>query len=104
MRSAMAETTTCRPSRRLAAGGISRISRAIAVTGGRSALITDGFIDCLAQIAFMPIKGLRSLHRPEPESQQARNLHVAIRLFDEARSIARRAANDLGDNHLGAPP
>src|SRR6516162_7284684 len=100
----MAETTACRPTRRRAAAGISRISRAIAVTGGRSALVTDDFIDGIAQIAFMPPEGLGSLRRPEPQSQQDRNFHVAIRPFDEARRIARCAANDLGNNHLGAPP
>jgi hypothetical protein len=50
------EINSCQLSddRRRAAAGISRVSRAIAVAGGHSALVADNFIDCLAQIAFMP--------------------------------------------------
>src|SRR5262245_43253599 len=106
-RSAIAETASCRASRRLAAAGISAISCAMAVEAIRltSFVLTfmSNFADGRPQIAVVAAQGLGGIRRRKPEAKKDGDLHVAVRLFDEARRIGGRTANDLADNRCGAP-
>src|SRR5262245_44543148 len=106
MRSAIADTASCRASRRPAAAGISAISCAMAVEAIRltSFVLTfmGNFADCHPQIAVVAAQGLGGIRRREPEAEKDGDLYVAVRLFDEARRIGSRAADDLADDHRGA--
>src|SRR5258708_3435908 len=110
MRSAIAQTGSRLASSRPAAAGISAISRAMAVEAMRSwsclafmLSFLGHFGDCHPQVAIVAPQDLSGIRRREPEAEKDGDLYVAVRLFDEARRVGRRAADDLADNHRGAP-
>src|SRR5262249_50034912 len=104
MRSAIAATALFLLSSRSAAVGISAISRAMAVEGPRSGFAFMGdFSDCHPQIAVVTAQDVGGIRGPEPEAEKDGDLQVAVRLFDEACRILRRATDDLANDHRGAP-
>src|SRR5258706_7201626 len=61
------------------------------------------FGDCHPQVAIVAPQDLSGIRRGDPEAEKDSDLYVAGRLFDEARRIRSRAADDLADNHRIAP-
>ena len=45
----------------------------------------------------MTPQDLSGIHQGEPEAEKDGDLYVAVRLFDEARRIGSRTADDLAD-------
>src|SRR3954469_12511579 len=97
MRSATAATPSCSATRRAVASGISRVSRAMALTASSGRVMRQS-VDYRSQIALMLEQGV---HRPglfPSETEQHGNLDVALGAFDEFGGIVLVASDDLADD------
>src|SRR5690242_218839 len=103
IRLAIAANTSARASRRSAAAGISAVSRAMALAVCASVILARGFFDGGAEIAAVTLQQLHGFAAASAESDQDGGLHVAVGLFEMARCIARRTADDFADDGFGAP-
>src|SRR4051812_11743987 len=96
MRAAISSKSFCCNSRRAAASALSASSRAMADCASASAM--NAFLDRGAQVSGAAHEYVGGLGPGEPEAEQHRGLDVAAGLFDMARGIGIRAADDIGDH------
>src|SRR5262249_6292154 len=101
IRSAIAAKMSVRARRRSAAAGISAVSRAMALPVC-STIAARGRFNGGTKIAPMALQQLSGFAAAESEPEQDSGLYISICLFEIARGVAFRTADDFADHDFRA--